>query len=826
MSSPIFRVRGSRIETLPYPPKPKELNETTFAERGFREEDIEEWLEHEPRLLGEDLLVIQRQADPVDAGNLYPDLVAIDREGALVIVELKQDWSGYDIYWQASVYAAAYWKRTPDEIIDLYGEYLHGVRWWAEDRLKRHTGIDFYGKYQGDEREKAVKRLIEHTGSEGVEDLRKKLNHRQRLVLVAHCFYETAATAVLWLRNHGLEVSCLRPIPYLKHEATKVCYVTMTQFIPALDEEALLVALQKIPSESDNAMLDRYTQRINKFSRSVAANLSELLGQDLMPSEVMNWTVKADAFRYFRLWYSDKPWNRYGFTFAVQVRVAEGGGSAPFRVTALFQFHKDTARQAGVTESAIENLRGLTAEFAAKPGYGAWRSDGWHEANKSIDVALDSKGAARTVEMLAEVIGGMYPRIEEVLGRTVPVGPLGTPGPRPALRLLPDGKKPEDLTRTTFAFPDPSDPHDWLVNDPRMLGEDLLVIQRDHSDVQGLWFDILAVDRCGALVAVEVWLYDDDWKPRKPIDWRAPLYAAGCWKRKPGEIIDLYAEFLGGDRMAAVEKLKQHTGSKDEKDLKAKLNHRQRALLVARTFAKEVTTAALWLGKKHGVDVSCLQLTPYLDEERGECYVDRTDLLQERNPKDLLTGLRITQRELKEHDATLNGLESQGGQVSRFARSVADKVKDRLEPELVPTDVYPGTLKAGDFRYYGLWYSHSPWTSDGFSFFIFVRVAKDGQDMFRVTALFQFSERYARSAGVSKESIKRLRRLTATFAEKPGWNTRSGLSGFYEAGKTVHVALDEPGAELAAQTLAEVIQEMYPRIKRVLERAGPAGDRA
>ena len=208
MTDAIFRIRTNRVEDASWR---KDLTETWFAERGFWEEDIEEWLEKEPRLLGEDLLVIQRQADPVEAGNLYPDLVAVDRDGALVIVELKQDWSGYDIYWQASVYAAAYWKRTADEIIDLYGQYLQGARWRVEEGLKHHTGIDLYGEYQGDEREKAVERLIDHTRSRDVEDLKKKLNHRQRLVLVAHCFYQSAATAVLWLKERGLDVTCLRP---------------------------------------------------------------------------------------------------------------------------------------------------------------------------------------------------------------------------------------------------------------------------------------------------------------------------------------------------------------------------------------------------------------------------------------------------------------------------------------------------------------------------------------------------------------------------------------------------------------------------------------
>ena len=46
----------------------------------------------------------------------------------------------------------------------------------------------FYGEYRGGERKKAVERLLEHTGSEDLEDLKTKLNHRQRLVLVAPGF--------------------------------------------------------------------------------------------------------------------------------------------------------------------------------------------------------------------------------------------------------------------------------------------------------------------------------------------------------------------------------------------------------------------------------------------------------------------------------------------------------------------------------------------------------------------------------------------------------------------------------------------------------------
>ncbi len=801
MTSPLFRVirEEKRVEEVPDDGSPEDLMPTTFGEQGFSERDIEDWLEKAPRLLGEDLLIIQRQANPVDAGNLWPDLVAVDRQGALVIVELKQDWSGDNVYWQAVLYAAAYWKRCASEIIDLYSEYLHGDRAAAVERLKKHIG------------------------SQDEKDLKKRLNNRQRIVLVSREFYMSATTAVLWLRDHGLDVSCLKLTPYLGEEAEE-CYVSMTELVPELNStdkplaaearKELLIPLRNIPNDDASAKLDSYRRRIRKFSWSVAAKLGDLLAPALVPPKTSYWASRVGDSRYFGFWYNHEPWNPNGFSFAIQVRVTEEG-TAPFRVAALFQFHEDTARQGGVTEENIEELRKWMRKFTTASFGCTARElpDGWYEVNKTINVTLDREGAEQVAEMLATLVHDLYPRIEKTLGRHVPYERVGKLGSRPTFQLLPDENKAEDLTRTTFVtqgFSDELDRHDWLVSDASLLGEDLLVIQRDHCDMEGLrlWLDVLAVDRSGALVAVEIRL---DWSGDS-LYWEAPLHGATCSSRTPEQVIDLYEEYLGGDRTAAVEKLKDHTGSKDEGALKEKLNHRQRVLLVASAFAKEVTTTALWL-QEHKIDVSCLQLTPYLDEETGECYVDRTNLL-ERDPEDLLTGLRVTQRQLAEHAAELHGLEGQDGQITKFSRAVADKVKDRIKPELWPSEADKLAQSWYDLCCFGLWRPGSPW----FWFYIFVRVPKDERAAFRVTLLFQFSRTAAHLAGVSEESIRKLRGLTATFAEKPGWNARPTFGYYYEAGKTVHVALDEAGAELAAETLAEVIREMYPRIKRVLDK--------
>ncbi len=375
-------------------------------------------------------------------------------------------------------------------------------------------------------------------------------------------------------------------------------------------------------------------------------------------------------------------------------------------------------------------------------------------------------------------------------------------------QLVVEGKDADDLTPITFAnlgFLRERDLRPWIENEREFLGEDLLVVRRAHTIVRRnrLRLDILAVDRDGALVVIEVKLRDSD----DDRYWNVFLHAAACGQRTAADIIALYAAFKGIDREEAAACLQKYTGSIDEKDLKKKLNRRQRVVLVSRSFRKQVTTAALWL-KEQGIDVSCIRLTPYLDEQTGACYMNRTELSPD--SENLLVDLAPTAGERERNAARL---ERQRGQIDEFWRLFVTKVKDRLEPDIAPSEPEDITWKGSDARWFRLQYPDSPWNA-----YIFVRVGK-AEERFRITALLQWHEPSARGAGMSKPAIDKLRRLTALFAEKPGWNARMGLFGYYEAGKTIEVTLDE-GAERAAETVSEVVGKLYPRMERLLSKRG------
>src|SRR5690625_5407039 len=112
-----------------------ELEQKTFSKLGFRErEHLQEWIANNPEALGEELLIIQKEFNGFNDTNERLDLLAVDKEGNLVIIENKLDDSGRDVTWQALKYASYCSSLSKDEIRSIFQEYL-GKRESAEEIL-------------------------------------------------------------------------------------------------------------------------------------------------------------------------------------------------------------------------------------------------------------------------------------------------------------------------------------------------------------------------------------------------------------------------------------------------------------------------------------------------------------------------------------------------------------------------------------------------------------------------------------------------------------------------------------------------------------------
>ena len=78
-----------------------EIPVATYSQLNLRERfDIQEWIAGKPEILGEPLLIISKELILPSGRRL--DLLAVDKDGALVVIELKRDNSGSDVEWQRS----------------------------------------------------------------------------------------------------------------------------------------------------------------------------------------------------------------------------------------------------------------------------------------------------------------------------------------------------------------------------------------------------------------------------------------------------------------------------------------------------------------------------------------------------------------------------------------------------------------------------------------------------------------------------------------------------------------------------------------------------
>ena len=206
---------------------------TTFHELGFKEgEHLQEWIAKEPSCLDEELLIIQKEFDGFSGTNERLDLLALDRSGALVIIENKLDDTGKDVTWQALKYVSYCSTLSKTQIIGIYQEYL-----------------DKY--FKG---EKAEDKLVDFFDGQSLEEI--ELNNRdQRMMLVAGNFRKEVTSTVMWMINHNISVKCFKATPY-KHGDDLL--LDIEQIIPVKEAADYYIKM------ADKAKEEQTTKELNK----------------------------------------------------------------------------------------------------------------------------------------------------------------------------------------------------------------------------------------------------------------------------------------------------------------------------------------------------------------------------------------------------------------------------------------------------------------------------------------------------------------------------------------------------------------------------------
>jgi hypothetical protein len=168
------------------------FEETTFGMQGILErQDIEEWIENNPEILGEDLLVITTEYDKFDKTDERLDILALDTNGVLVIVELKKDDSGKNVDVQAIKYASYCSSLTLNDVINIHQQYLQR-------------------KGKPENKDNIKKKITDFTEDENLE-----IAGPPRVILVSKNFRQEVTSFVLFLlKNSKLDIKCIKLTPY------------------------------------------------------------------------------------------------------------------------------------------------------------------------------------------------------------------------------------------------------------------------------------------------------------------------------------------------------------------------------------------------------------------------------------------------------------------------------------------------------------------------------------------------------------------------------------------------------------------------------------
>lgn len=230
-----------------------------FGELGFTERrHLQEWLENCPQALaqgdGEELLIIQKEFDGFDDTRERLDLLALDKEGSLVIIENKLDDSGRDVIWQALKYASYCANLSKTQVIDIYQRYLN--------QKAREFGRPAAS---------AADNLIEFLEIDGLEAAQINRIKTQRLILVAARYRKEITNTVLWLSQFGIACQCFKVTPY---QSGDELFLNCEQIIPTPESSDFMIGMVAKEDEEksvDSEQKHRHTLRQDFWEQALEA---------------------------------------------------------------------------------------------------------------------------------------------------------------------------------------------------------------------------------------------------------------------------------------------------------------------------------------------------------------------------------------------------------------------------------------------------------------------------------------------------------------------------------------------------------------------------
>ncbi len=333
------------------------LEEKSFSELGFNERcHLQEWLAHTPEALGEELLIIQKEFDGFDDTRERLDLLALDKDGNLVIIENKLDDSGRDVAWQALKYAGYCSNLSKNQIVDIYQLFLV-----AEAGATGTSPVD------------AKKSIVEFMEAADFDEITLNRSQSQRVMFVAAKFRKEVTNTVLWLIGHGISCQCFKVTPFVSGAEL---FLNVEQILPTPESAEFMIGMAAKEAE-EKAIGKEVKKRFRLRLAFWEKMLEELKNSDCNLFDNINpgkdhWISAGSGVRSMP----------YSLVFGKKIARVELYLSRPAEEVNSFVFKELYAKK-----DAIENSFGDSLDWQSLPGKKACRIafekpfDGFDEQN-------------------------------------------------------------------------------------------------------------------------------------------------------------------------------------------------------------------------------------------------------------------------------------------------------------------------------------------------------------------------------------------------------------------------------------------------------------
>jgi len=224
--------------------------DTSLADSGDMEKDLEKWIKEYPIVLGQDMLIIGEQTQ-TKSGPL--DFLGIDKSGNLIIIELKRG-------------------KIPREALAQAIDYVSDVASWDLDKINE---ICF--KYIGETLEDYLNENFEDIDLENLN-----INDSQRILLVGFSLDEPLERMIEWLStNYGLSINALI-FKYIRTESGDKLIARIMIIPEEVEEERRKRTINKIkmsdkPGKYDKGELKRLLENYLSEDRKTPLRVKNIL---------------------------------------------------------------------------------------------------------------------------------------------------------------------------------------------------------------------------------------------------------------------------------------------------------------------------------------------------------------------------------------------------------------------------------------------------------------------------------------------------------------------------------------------------------------------